>query len=379
MTFTRVGNLYALILLAAVLGISQICLAQATSGNQSWTATSQQESPDGTMNPTRTTESHTEIDGRIVDKTSVERLGPDGRYVPYSDTEKESIRVNDTTVRNTERTFGRDSDGHMTLIQETQEESRSLPGNELQVTRMISNPDANGAMQVVRQESEDSKQLNPGVRVTNTTVLTPHLNGGLSPAVQTEQRETRGNDGTIESKKSTFLSDGTGQWKLAEVRESTTKPEGPEVRTNEERVLRPNSDGNLAVVERTVNKQNQARLGEKRDTAETYSTNVPGQAGDDSLQLVQRETTIQRSTSTGARSTTRQVEQPSPGAPNGSLQVTEEAIDIVRPGESGTANQTRTVLTPGSDGRLDQVWVDTGKTDNPSAIHVDIGTSTKPQ
>jgi hypothetical protein len=379
MTSVRLGNLSALVLLTAALGLPQVGRAQATSGNQSWTASSQQESPDETMNPTRTTETHTEIDGHVVDKTSVERLGPDGRYVPYSETEKESIRINDTTVRNIERTFGRDSDGNRTLIQDEQEESRSLPGNELKVTRTISSPDADGAMQVVRRELEDSKQLNPGVRVTNTTVLTPDLNGGLSPAVQTELRETRSNDGTIESKKSTFLSDGTGQWKLAEVRESTTKQEGAEIRSKEARVLRPDSNGNLAVVERTVNKQAQAGPGEKRDTTETYSTHVPGQAGNDSLQLVQRETTVQRTTSTGAQSTSRQVEQPSPGAPNDGLQVTEEAIDIVRPGESGTANQTRTVLTPNSDGRLVQVWVDTGKTDNPSAIHVDIGTPSKSQ
>jgi hypothetical protein len=379
MTSVQLGNLSALALLAAALGLPRVGLAQATSGDQSWTASSQQESPDGAMNPTRTTETHTEIDGRVVDKTSVERLGPDGRYVPYSETEKESIRVNDTTVRNIERTFGRDSDGSRTLIQEEQQELRSLPGDELKVTRTISSPDANGAMQVVRRELEDSKQLNSSVRVTNTTVLTPDLNGGLSPAVQTEQRETRSNDGTIESKKSSFLADGTGQWKLAEVRESTAKQEGAEIRTKEELVLRPDSNGNLAVVERTVNKQAQAGPGEKRDTTETYSTNVPGQAGNDSLQLVQRETTVQRTTSTGTQSTARQVEQPSPGAPNGGLQVTKEAIDIVRPSESGTANQTRTVLTPDSDGRLVQVWVDTGKTGNPSAIHVDTGTSTKSQ
>ena len=134
------------------MGIPQICPAQDSSGNQSWTASSQQESPGGVVNPTRRNETHTEADGRVVDRTSVETLGPDGRYVPYSDTEKESHRINDTTVRNIERTFGRDSDGHRTLIQERQEESRSLPGGEQKVTRTISNPDANGGLQVVQRE-----------------------------------------------------------------------------------------------------------------------------------------------------------------------------------------------------------------------------------
>src|ERR1700704_162644 len=210
MTFGRLVKSSALVSLAAALGIPPNCPAQDGSGNQSWTTSSQQGSAGGAINPTRRNETHTEVDGRVVDRTSVERLGPDGRYIPYSDTEKESQRINDTTVRNIERTFGRDSDGHRTLIQERQEESRSLPGGEQKVTRTVSNPDGNRRLQVVQRELEDSKQVSPGVRVTNTTVLTPNGNGGFSAAVQTEQRETKGTDGTVEFKKSTLLSDGTG-------------------------------------------------------------------------------------------------------------------------------------------------------------------------
>jgi hypothetical protein len=378
MTFGRLAKSSVLISLAAALGIPGICMAQGSSGTQSWTASSQQGSPGEAVNPTRTNETHTEADGRVVDRTSVETLGPDGRYVPYSDTEKESRHIDDTTVRNIERTFGRDSDGHRTLIQERQEESRSLPGGEQKVTRIISNPDANGGLQVVQRELEDSKQLSPELRVTNTTVLTPDNNGGFSAAVRTEQRETKNSDGTVESKKSTLLSDGTGGWKLSEVRENTTKQDG-QVRSKDVRILRPDSTGNLAVVEHTVNRQAQTGAGERRDTTETYSTNVPGVAGDGSLQLVQRETTVRRTTSGGAQSTARQIEQPRPGDLSDGLHVTQDAIDIVRPGGSGTADQSHIILAPDSDGRLGQVWIDTGKTNNPSAIKVDTSTSTKPQ
>src|SRR3981081_4412647 len=187
MPFGRLAKPSALISLVAALGIPQICTAQDSSGNQSWTASSEQGEPGRAVNPTRRTETHTEADGRVVDRTSVETLGPDGRYVPYSDTEKESHRINDTTVRNIERTFGRDSDGHRTLIQETQEESRSLPGGEQKVTRTVSNPDANGRLQVVQRELEDSKQISPGVRVTNTTVIMPDGKGGEAGGVQNRQ------------------------------------------------------------------------------------------------------------------------------------------------------------------------------------------------
>ena len=378
MPFGRLAKPSALISLVAALGIPQICTAQDSSGNQSWTASSEQGGPGRAVNPTRRTETHTEADGRVVDRTSVETLGPDGRYVPYSDTEKESHRINDTTVRNTERTFGRDSDGHRTLIQERREESRNLPGGEQKVTRTVSNPDANGRLQVVQRQLEDSKQVTPGARVTNTTVLTPDGNGGFSEAVQIEQRETKSSDGSVESRKSTLLADGTGGWKLSEVRESMTKQDG-QVLSKDERVLRPDSTGKLAVLEHTINKQAQTGAGERRDTTETYSTNVPGVAGDASLQLVQRQTTIHRTTSGGAESTVQQIEQPPPGDLSDDLHVTQEAIDIVRSGGSGTANQSHIILTPNSDGRLGQVWIDIGKTDNPFALKVDTSRSTKPQ
>jgi len=366
MPFCRVAGFSALIL--TISGLAQPGLAQ---DNQSWTSSSQQNSPNATINPLRTSESHTASDGSAVSRTSVETMGMDGRYVPYANLETQSVRVNDTTVRTTQRAFGWDVDGHRVLIQEKQEEIRSLPGGAQTVTRTFSNPDANGALQVVQREMEDSRQIRPGVQVTNTTILSPDINGGLSAAVRTEQRETRGNDGTIESSRSTLLNDGTGAWKLSEVRETTSKPESPELRTKEERIFRPDSTGRLALAERTVSHESKASGGEKREMVDTYSTNVPGVAGDDNLQLVQRASTVQRN-SAGTQSTIQQIEQPSPGSVGASLHLTQEVIDIVRPDASGNTRQNRTILTPDSDGRMGQVWLDTGKTDNPAAIQVDI-------
>jgi hypothetical protein len=382
MIFRRMLQSSAFLSLTLLLGLTQLCRAQSPAGDQPWTSSSQQQDPNGGINPTRTAQTHSLVDGRVVDHTVVETLGPDGRYVLYSDTEKESVHVNDTTVRNVERSFARGPDGERTLIQETQEESRSLPGGEQKVVRTVSDPDADGGLQVVRRELTDSKLLSPGSRETTTTVLTPDINGGLAPAVQTVQRETQGTDGAVDSRKTTSLSDGTGHWQLAEVREETSKQENGQVRTKEERVLRPDSNGNLAVVERTVTKQTEScpqGQREKRDTTETYSTNVPGEAGNDSLQLVQRDTTVQQATAAGGHNSARQVEQVNPGDPSDGLHVTEETINIVQPGASGAANEKRAILTPDADGRLNQVWVDVGKTTNPSAIQVDTRPPAKPQ
>jgi len=367
----------SLISLAVTLGFASTCLAQDSSGNKSWSQSGQQSNPGGALNPTRTRETHTESGGRIVDKTSVETLGPDGRYVPFQDTEKESVRVDASTTRTVERTFGRGPDSKRTLIQERQEESRSLPGGAQKVVRTVSNPDPNGRLQVVQRELQDSKQSS-GVRETKTTVLTPNADGGFTPSMQIEERQKQSGDGTTEFNKSILLPDAAGHWQLSEVREGTSKKESGEARTQEERVLRPDSNGKLAVVERTVSKQTAAGPREERNTVETYSTNVPGTAGDNALQLVQRETTVYRNAATGEQSTIQRIERRNPGAPGDVLHVTEEAIDIVRPGGSGVANQKRTILTRDSDGRPGEVWIDVGKTNNPSAIQVDTRTAANP-
>ena len=90
----RLVKSFVFVSLASALGNPRICMAQGNPGAPSWTASSQQGSPGEAVNPTRTNETHAEVDGRAVDRTSVETLGPDGRYVPYSDTEKESLRIN---------------------------------------------------------------------------------------------------------------------------------------------------------------------------------------------------------------------------------------------------------------------------------------------
>lgn len=349
--------------------------AIAQDNPSSWSSTTQQSDPNGNLNPTRTTLSHRQSDGHVVDKTSVERMGSDGHYVPYSDTEKESVQVDAKTTRTVERTFGTGPDGQRVLIQQSETESRKLGDGQSRSVRTTSSPDTDGRLQTTRREETDSRQLSPDVRQTNTTVFSPDANGGLSPAVRIEEREKKNAEGGVDFSKSTQLSDGTGRWNLSEVRQGTITPEAGQGSSKEDRVFRPDSSGHLAEVERTLTRGT-ANAGEKRATTETYSTNVPGVAGNDQLQLVSRETTVEKSGSSG-QSTIRQVENINPGNPTRDLQLTKEAIDIVRPGGSGAAHQQGTTLTFDSDGRANSVLVEMGTTSNPSAVQVDTRSATK--
>jgi hypothetical protein len=343
--------------------------------NNSWTDTTDSQSDN--LNPTRTVESHTHSGNRTLDNQSVQRRGSGGQFEPYQDIEKETVQMDATSVRTITRTYGRDSDGAKTLLQVTEEEKHNLPGGGSNVVRSTSNPDANGDLQLVQRQIEETKKISKDVEETKTTVMLPSINGGIAPAMQVEERRERGANDTVQSQKTTLLPDGAGHWQVGEVQHSTTKQEGKS-RSTEDQVSRPDSEGNMGQVSRTVSKASESASGEKRDTVETYSVDAPGSARDGNLHLVERATTVQHSSPTGQQTTEKQVEQPNPGDSNSGLQLTTRTIDIVRPGATG-AQATRTIQTRDVNGSLGVVSVDTSKSDNVQAIQVQIAPSGKPK
>jgi hypothetical protein len=342
---------------------------------KSWTATTESQSDNA--NPTRTVESHTQSGNRTLDKQSVQRRGSDGHFEPYQDIEKETVQVDAATVRTTIRTFGRDFDGAKKLVQVTQEEKHTLPGGDSKVVRATSNPDVNGNLQLVQRQIEQTKRISKDVEETKTTVMLPSVNGGLAPAMKVQERRNRGANDAVESQRTTLLPDGAGNWQVSEIRQATTRQEG-ENRSTEERVSRPDSEGKLGEVSRTVSKESESASGERRNTVETFSLDVPGSARDGSLHLVERSTNAQHITSTGQQTTEQQVEQPNPGDPGAGLRITILTSDSVRPGPSG-AQAKRTIQVRDANGSFGVVSVDTTKSDNIHAIQVEIAPSEKPK
>jgi hypothetical protein len=343
----------------------------------SWTATTESQSGDG--NPTRTIESHTQSGNRTLDKQSLQRRGSDGPFEPYQDIEKETVRLDATSVRTTTRTFGRDANGAKTLVQVTEEERHALPGGDSSVVSTISNPDGNGKLQLIQRQIEETKKTSADVEETKTTMLLPSANGGLAPAMKVQERRQQGANNTVESQQTTLLPDGAGNWQVSEIRQATTTKDGStKSNSTDERISRRDGEGKLAEVSRTVSSESASAPGEQRDTVETYSVDVPGSAGDGRLHLVERAITAQRTSATGQQTTEQQVERPTPGDPGSSLRVTILTTDTVRPGPSG-AQATRTVQERDGNGSLAVVFVDTTKSDNIHAIQVQIAPSENPK
>jgi hypothetical protein len=369
-----VKSMIAVILCVGSAVCAQAQDAQPNNKNESWTATMQ--SSVGSTNPSRTTESQVTSGDRTVDKLSVEELGPNGRYEPDYETEKETVHVNATTTRTEVRTYKWDVNGQRNLVGVTKEEAKSSEGGDAQVVRTTLSSDANGNLQVMQREVADTRKISPNAQETKTTFYLLDGNGGLTPSLQTHELQKRSADKTVEVKKTTLAQDSNGNWKVGEVKESTIKEDGKN-RTSEERVSSSDSEGRLSEVSRTVDNETETAAGEKSNTVVTYSTEVPGLAPDGSLHLNRRVTTVQKR-DPGGKTTEQQVEQPNPGDPNAGLQVSTRTKYIVQYGGSGTL-QTKTIQVRDVNGTLNVDAVETQKSDQVPAEQIRIAPSDKSQ
>ncbi len=346
---------------------------------KSWTATTDLKSDDlgPQRTPVRIIESHSQNGNRTLDKRSVEIRGTDGHFEPYQDIEKEALQLDATTVRTTTRTFDQNANGMKALVQVTEEEKHALPGNASNLVRVTYNPDVNGRVQPVQREVVDTKTVGTDTEETNTTVMLPSVNGGLAPAFKTREVRKRGANDTVETERTTWLPDGNGKWQLSEVRQATTGQEGTN-RTTEERVSRLDSEGKLGEVSHVVSKESESNSGEKNNSVETYSIDVPGTTRDGNLHLVERTTNTERSSSAGERTTGQTVEQPNPGDPGAGLRVSILVNDKMVPAPSGEQS-TVTIRARDSNGNFGIVSVDTTKSDRIPTIQIQQTPSEQPK
>lgn len=335
--------------------------SQSTKGDESWTTTS--ESKADNTNPARTMESHSKSGNRSVDKQRIEVLGPDGHYQPDSDTETETIHVNDSTTGTVVRTYRWDGNGRRQLSQVTEEDARTTGSGDKQVTRTTSNADVNGSLQVVQREVADTTKSSPDTQETKTTLYQADGNGGFSKLRQTDELEKRNADHSVEVKKTMLVPDGNGGWQTGEVKEQTIKKDGKN-RTTEERVSRSDVNGKLSEVSRTVGQETETPDGEKSSSVDTYSAQLPGSAGNGTLQLNRRVTTTQKKKDSTGEDAEQHFEERNLGNPSDGLQVKAKTKYVVQYAAGGT-QQTKTTQARDGGGNFSAVSVETQQSDHP--------------
>ncbi len=348
--------------------------AQPSSTNESWTATAQ--TSVANTSPSRTTDSHVRSGNQSVDKQTVEALGPNGRYQPSLETEKETVHVNGSTTRTVVRIYSWDVNGQRNLQQVTEEEAKSSANGDVHVIRTTSESDGNGNLQVIQREVADTRKTNPDVQETKTTTYLPNGNGGLTASLQTQELQKRIADDRVEVKKTLLQPNSTGDWEVAEAKETTIKADNKN-RTSEERISRPDSEGRLSEVSRSVSKETENAAGEKNSTVETYFTNAPGVAADGNLRLNWQVTTVQKTDSDG-KTTEQQRKQPNPNDTNGSPQASAKTKYVVRYAASGTEG-TKTIEERDINGAFNVVSVEARKSDQAPAAQEQSAASEKPK
>jgi hypothetical protein len=359
------GGCFVRTLLVIVLCAGACLAAQAQDSqankDENWTTTSESKT-EGT-NPARTMESHSKSGNRSVEKQRVEVLGTDGRYQPASDTETETIKVDDSTTRTVVRTYTWDGNGRRQLSEVTEEDARTTGGGDKQVTRTTSDRDANGNLQVMQREVENSAKSGADTQETKKTVYRADGNGGFSTLRQTHEVEKRNADKSVEVKKTMLIPDGNGGWQVGEVKEQTIKEDGKK-RTTEERVSRPDVNGKLSELSRTVGEETETAAGEKSSTVDTYSDQLPGSAGNGTLQLRRRVTTVQKKDASGERAE-QQIEEPNLGTPSNGLQTRAKTKYVVQYATAGT-DKTKTTQVPDSAGTFKDASGESQKSDRPA-------------
>jgi hypothetical protein len=347
--------------------------------SQSWTATTDSNSDylAAERTPVRIIESHSENGNRRLDKRSVEIRGSDGHFEPYQDIERETVQVDGSKVRTTTRTFGRDVNKAKTLVQVTEEEERTQPSGDSTTVRITSNPDANGKLQISERDTVQSKRIADNVQEIQTTVELVSTNGGLAPAMKTREIRKGNANGPVQSDKTTLLPDGGGKWQVNETRQTTSRWEG-DSRVTEERISRLDAEGKLSEISRVVTKESENSAGEKRNTVETYSIDVPGTTRDGNLHLIERVNTSSQSNASGAQTSEQKVEQLNAGDPGADLRVSVLVNDKMVAGPSGEQS-TVTVRARDSNGGLSIVSVDTKKSDRVPTMHIQQTPSNDPK
>jgi len=333
--------------------------------DHSWTITTDVNST--SLTPARIIERHNKDGNHTVDVRSLQIRQSDGHFEPYEDVEKETLQVDDSTVRTTTRTFFQDVNRRKILTELTDEQQHTSQYGASSIVRLTYSADVNGALQPMRREIVETKRTGKDIQETNSTLMLPSINGGLVPARKTRELTKRTTAGTLQSEVTTQIEDGVGNWQLIEAKQIVVSQKGEE-KITEERVSRRDASGNPRESSLVVRRQSVGVMGERREVVETYSVDVSGMAPDGKLHLVARETNVTRASGTGEHSAEQQIENHNPGDLHSDVRLSTLVSDTVRRGVSGMQG-TRTVRARNLNGSLEVVEVDMTTSDSSITIH----------
>lgn len=297
----------------------------------------------GTMNPTRTTATRTEQDGRTIETRRVESPSMNGGYAPLVETEQQTIQLSPNATTVVTRQYSRDINGNRWLQGITEEQRSTVPGGGERVVRTTSSADVNGSLQVTEREVQESVTTGENTRQTTSTVSRQTANG-FRPVQRSQQMEQREGNVT-EQQTAVLVRDDNGNFVLVGRTESTiTRTASGQ--TKEERTYADTGLGKMALVQRDVTSESQDAQG-THVTMQTYSIFVPGVSPDPGrLVLVQQVSTSQQTAPDGSLQSKQQIQAISLSSPASGLQLATSITEVSQPAPNG---QTKRQIVRSSD------------------------------
>ena len=282
--------------------------AQNTSIGQEKSWTTVRETVAQGENPSRTTDTYRQSGSTSFHQERVDVLAPGGGYELYRDTETETVHDNTSTIK-TVRKYSRGIDGQRQLAEVTEERRQNTPGKETTI-RTTSTPDEYRKQQPTHREVSETIR-NGSESQTHSTVFSTDATGTLAAVTHVVEARDTGR-GTLA--RTVQQRDLAGEWQVAEEVSATRQTNAQNQTVTMEITSRPDFEGNLSEVSRSVLKQSRVE-GEQFTTAERYSLDVPGSARDGRLHFVERTTTAKKNIS-GQKTIVSRLAEPDLGHPN---------------------------------------------------------------
>ena len=287
------------------------------------------------------------LEGMRYSAHQVRRLQPFPlglEHDPRARVEEETIRISPETTRTVTRTYHDDGYGSRRLLTVTEEDRTVQENGHEEAVRTVSSPDANGRLQVQVEETQRVVSTGDGQFEVQTVVAQLGPGRRLEPLQQFVQTERRGEDGTVELDRVSYVLDGSRQWQAVERRTAVSRTVGGE-NTTEEEVYRSDLNRRLSLSDRISSRERKDEDGTIRRTIETRTLNPEGR-----LQVAERVNTVQSMTSDGRLEIVQDLEVRSEGSSR--LALFERIVSSSSPGDEAGGSTDVRVLTPDSSGRL---------------------------
>ncbi|RPJ60321.1 MAG: hypothetical protein EHM23_10830 [Acidobacteria bacterium] len=313
--------------------------------------------------PYRVQESSTRIGNRTFRTSVLQRPSPEGRLTDSVIVEEETIQESPKKSRRIQKLFNQ-SDGRRILVETVDEETVEKAAGVRTVTRVMSRPDLNGNQQAARREVEETVPTGPGSSTTESTIFLPSINAGFQSVSRTRRAENRDQEGkqTMDQEQVVRSSDN-GAWNLQERVSRIVEKEG-EV----EEIFRPDSEGRLALSERSIMRRWKDPNGQRHEVTEVYSRNIQGftRSPEKDLGLDRRISLHYAPESAQGTKVVKEVEQRRLGNPRGGLQAVERVVEVSFP-DGRTRQEIQT--SDGSAPLKTSSVIETRKTASPSPVN----------